>query len=421
MLESMLSPTSIEVPRSEPQGSNIRVLLIEDDPGYADLIKTGLSKARAPTFEVRWVETLKGGVESLAKGAADIVLLDLFLPDSHGIASLTHIRAQAPFVPVIILTACVDDSLELEALQKGAQDYLDKAQVHAKMLSRVIRYAIEREQAERALRESQERLKQEKEEAERLARALKQTLEELKATQQAVLEREKALSTGELAAVVAHEIRNPLSIISIAIQYLQSQFDLKDSRQTFTKAIVKKIEQLDRISKRLVSLGAPLGMRQLRNLNRSLDRSLELFKVRCRSQQIKVIRRYAERLSLVSIDCEQMEQVFTNLLTNALDAMSHGGQLTLSTRHDPEQRTVNMAITDTGPGIPKKLLQQLFTPFVTTKKAKGGTGLGLAICHRIISQHGGKIEVASSTAKRTHGTTFTVVLPTPPPSARDES
>ena len=129
----------------------IRVLLIEDDPGDADLVKIVLGEVATQKFQVVLADRLKTALESLAKETPDLVLCDLSLPDSHGIETFLRVHAQAPTVPIVLMTGFDDETFALEAVRSGAQDYLVKGSVDGKLLARVIRYAIERKRAEEEL------------------------------------------------------------------------------------------------------------------------------------------------------------------------------------------------------------------------------------------------------------------------------
>ena len=133
----------------------IRVLLIEDNPGDALLIADALHDVPTPAFELDQVDRLALGLERLIRGNIDVVLLDLSLPDSHGLDTLTRTCQQAPAIPVIVLTGLEDNVLEVRAVQAGAQDFLSKNGLDGHLLARAIRYAIDRKQAEQALRESE--------------------------------------------------------------------------------------------------------------------------------------------------------------------------------------------------------------------------------------------------------------------------
>ena len=127
------------------QSEVLRILLIEDNPGDARLIKEMLSEVKSTTFHLECVDRLSSGLELLSKEKIDVVLLDLSLPDSHGLETFEKVYTQVPEVPIVVLTGMNDEILGMNAVQKGAQDYLIKGQVDSNLLSRSIRYSIERQ------------------------------------------------------------------------------------------------------------------------------------------------------------------------------------------------------------------------------------------------------------------------------------
>ena len=135
---------------------NIQVLLVEDSPGDVRLIQELLSVVKMASFQIQVAERLSDALETLSARRFDVVLLDLNLPDSSGLDTLTKAQSKAQQVSIIVLTGLDDEELALEAVRKGAQDYLVKGQIYENLLSRAIRYAIERKRAEEALRQSEE-------------------------------------------------------------------------------------------------------------------------------------------------------------------------------------------------------------------------------------------------------------------------
>ena len=139
---------------NEMDDRHIKVLLIEDNPGDARLIREMLAEVRGATFDLEWVDRLSAGLERLAEGGFDMVLLDLGLPDSQGIDTFVTLQAQAPRVPIIVLTGLDDEALAVKAVQEGAQDHLVKGQVDSHALVRSIRYAVERHRLLRELEQA---------------------------------------------------------------------------------------------------------------------------------------------------------------------------------------------------------------------------------------------------------------------------
>lgn len=136
---------------SEMYGKHTKVLLIEDNPGDMRLVKEALTEAAGTPFELEHVNRLAAGVERLTEGGIDVVLLDLSLPDSQGLDTLCKVRARAPEVPIVVMTSLDDETIAIKAVQSGAQDYLVKGQADSNLLTRSMRYAIERHRLQVAL------------------------------------------------------------------------------------------------------------------------------------------------------------------------------------------------------------------------------------------------------------------------------
>jgi len=223
----------------------------------------------------------------------------------------------------------------------------------------------------------------------------------------------KLASVGELVDTVAHEINTPVSIIVAQTQAI----DLKraGAANDYSEELQIIKEQTQRISKythRLLkySHNMPFNPRP-GNLKTLMDECLYLLGHRFRAYNIKIHKYYAQNLPLPTVDQSQMEQVFINLLNNAVDAIHANGEITISmesARRDNGQSGIEIRIADNGEGISEEVLPQIFNPFFTTKKPSKGTGLGLSISRAILQRHGGKITVTSKPGK---GATFTIFLP----------
>ncbi|MEI6510022.1 MAG: PAS domain S-box protein, partial [bacterium] len=198
------------------------------------------------------------------------------------------------------------------------------------------------------------------------------------------LKRETAKKiTGQLTAGIAHQIRNPLFVISLSVQSIEKKLPAKDPQRRLTQAILDKVRKLDVVTADLVHLGK---YHELHITNASLHKRLELALILVRApanaQRVKVVRRYYPHLPQAWLDVEAMDEVFANLFTNALEAMPEGGLLTVETSLDEERKKLLVRIQDTGCGIPKEFQENIFVPFSTTKES--GSGLGLVFCQRIV-------------------------------------
>jgi len=233
---------------------------------------------------------------------------------------------------------------------------------------------------------------------------------QLEASQEQLVQAEKLTSLGELAASVAHEVNNPIAGILVYDQLLKKKlqnnaFEKEDGINILTK-MENELIRIGRLIRRLLDFSrqteACLGPV---NMNDVLDNILSLVNHAAEMQRVKVVKELAQDLPTITADSDQMNQVFMNLSMNAIQAMPQGGILTVRTSR--ENGRVKVEVQDTGVGISKENMRNLFTPFFSTKKDVKGVGLGLAVSHGIIEQHRGKIEVVSEEGK---GTTFTVYL-----------
>ena len=144
------------------------------------------------------------------------------------------------------------------------------------------------------------------------------------------------------------------------------------------------------------------------NINKILEETIDFLRNEAHYRNIKIHSDYAPNLPETTSDSTQLQQVFLNILNNAIDAVAKDGVITVQTTHYPKEKKVGICITDEGPGIPSEILSKIFDPFFTTKEVGKGTGLGLAISYSIVEKLGGKIVVNSEVGK---GTTFTILLP----------
>jgi signal transduction histidine kinase/CheY-like chemotaxis protein len=216
---------------------------------------------------------------------------------------------------------------------------------------------------------------------------------------------DRLAALGEMSAVVAHEIRNPIAGIAAGVEYLSKGIPEGSPHKEDMAMILGEIERVNRILEDILSVARPF---QLKLSSQSLPDIMEEVLHRCQpsieNKAIHVMRRYAPSLPQVQADRERMEQALTNLVLNAVEAMPDAGTLSIQLR--TRGHWLTMAISDTGPGIPPEAQRRIFEPFFTTKTR--GTGLGLAIARRVIEEHGGAIEVSSELDK---GTTFAIQLP----------
>lgn len=232
---------------------------------------------------------------------------------------------------------------------------------------------------------------------------------ELKKFEEEAKRAERLSALGNLAAGVAHEIRNPLNAISITAQRLKSEFvpqKDEDEYSSFTEIILNEIKRLDSIINQFLSLAKAHKLNRVStDMNKFLGEVTNLAEVEANEKSIRITRSI-DKLPDLKIDRDEMKKAILNIMLNAVQATPSSGSLTVRSYLDDSRANVVIEITDSGAGIPKENLSKIFQPYFSTTEK--GTGLGLSIAHRIISDHKGKIGVKSQRGK---GTTFTIKLP----------
>jgi len=225
---------------------------------------------------------------------------------------------------------------------------------------------------------------------------------------------ERLSALGLLAAEVAHEIRNPLTVMKMLYHSLDLKFPPGDPRTQDTKIMGEKMDHLNRVVEQVLDFARSTEPQLVPvNVNQLLDDLSLLTRHKLRQQRVEIVRDLAPHLPAVQADATQLEQAFLNLTLNAVEAMPQGGRLTVTTRVIRQPRTrkepthVVIEFTDTGAGMTEEQQKKAFSSLLATTKAKG-TGLGLAIVARVIETHRGEVKVQS---KPGEGTSFTITLP----------
>lgn len=233
---------------------------------------------------------------------------------------------------------------------------------------------------------------------------LKASYEQLQAGKDDLVRSEKLAYTGRIAASIAHEIRNPLTNVSMSVQQLKKGNKIKQEGFRHVEIVERNIGRINYLITELLNCARPAKLNlQPYDIHKVLKDVLESAKTKLNLQKIKVTKNFTSKLPVLKIDREQIERAFLNLIINAIEAMPRGGNLTIST--ELNGNFFRVKIHDTGKGIPEKDIIKIFDPFFSTKLQ--GVGLGLSICYGIIVSHGGTIEVES---KSKIGSTFTVSL-----------
>ena len=373
--------------------SPLRILVVEDNPGDIRLVQETLRQDQRWPFELVSEGRLSDGLSRLSKERFDLVLLDLGLPDAHGISTFQDVQRDAPAIPVVVLTGSDDQETAVQAIQEGAQDYLVKGRLDGDRLWRAIRYGIERKKAEETTRIAYERLGQ---------------IEMLKVENQFKL---------KLISEATHELNTPLTPLKIQLHMLKSG-GLGPLNEQQEKAVAILDRNLDRLRALMSDL---LDVARLQNghftvqhepveLAALLREALETYEALAARDGIRLELDMPGHVT-VSGDKNRLTQVVVNFVSNAFKFTPAGGRIRVQLELGGEQATVR--VSDTGPGLSQRQLENLFIPFSQVHdKAKFpvlGSGLGLYICKGILEQHHGRAWAESPGPGK--GATFCFALP----------
>jgi len=386
---------------------NIRVLIAEDDYLAGEMIKEVLKEIGHAVVGV--AVDGRQATEMVQSTRPDVVLIDIRMPDMDGIEATRLIQERCP-TPVVVLTAYETPELVAEASAAGVGAYLVKPP-EAREMARAITVAMARFDDMMALRQSNRRLGE--------------TLAELKATQQQVVQKERLAAVGQLAAGIAHEFNNILASVILYSDMMLGTSALSPRDRERLTTIRQQGHRAANLTQQILDFGRRavlkrqdldllLFMEELMSpLQRTLPESISIH-LSCDAEEI-----------MVNADPTRLQQAIMNLALNAWDAMPEGGDLyleldrfRLGSGEPPPSREIQpgewarLTVTDTGGGIPLDVLPHIFEPFFTTR-APLRSGLGLSQVYGIVAQHEGQVDVSTKVGE---GTTFTIYLPALPVS-----
>ncbi len=415
------------------------ILVVDDTPTNLQVLFDLLSEQ---SYRVAIAKNGETALQRLETFQPNLILLDVMMPGIDGFETCQRFKANPNTcdIPVIFMTALSDSVDKVKGLRLGAVDYITKPIQHEEVLARI--------QVHLQLRNATRTLEQRTADLDRVVKNLKDA-------QLQLVQGEKMSLLGQLVAGIAHEINNPINFVHgnlhHATEYVQELLALVELYQQQPPAPIVEMQQraqdidleflrtdlvklldsmkigTDRIRELVISLRnfARLDEADCKsvNLHDGIDSTIVILQHRLKAQPnsagIQIIRDYGE---LPDVECypSQLNQVFMNLLSNAIDALesstTHNPTITIRTsataKSLPERTTlggVTISIVDNADGIPESIQTKLFDPFFTTKPVGKGTGLGLSISHQIITEkHQGKIEFYSTVGQ---GTEFAVQIP----------
>ena len=249
-----------------------------------------------------------------------------------------------------------------------------------------------------------------------LEKRVAEKTQKLKIAQKKIIQAEKMSSLGRLAAVIAHEINNPISGLIVFINLLKKQVERGELTERELERMYKNLALMESEAKRCGKIVQELLAFSKReaeivpcDIKEIIERAVSLMKIKIKDLDIKIITEYEEDLPKVKCDPSKMQQVFINLIQNAVDAMPLGGTVKINAKYNEKRKGVEVTVSDTGVGIPEEYLSHIFEPFFSSKDNGQSIGIGLFVVYGVIEQVGGRITVNSEVGK---GTTFTICVPT---------
>ncbi len=382
-----------------------RIVVVDDERIILELTSMIL---RSKGYQVFTAENGEEGMALIEKERPDVVLLDYMMPDMDGLTALKKIRNAYPDTYVMMFTGKGSEEIAVELMKAGASDYILKPFNNQDLVDRLENVLRIRtiELHNRELRQERERLLHEIEQWNlELERRVEEKTRDLEKAHAEILQGEKLAALGHLSAGMAHEIRNPLNTISLFMQLLKNGIDTDSELFTYADKALNEVGRIDDLLVNLLAASKrPQYELHMVSIAAIIDRTLDTFAAQIKASGVALHKEFVTEPPPILADVTELEQVFNNLIANALYEMQQGGGLGLRLSHDAQ--SIHVDISDTGKGIASENLSQIFDPFYTTK-AKG-TGFGLSVVLRIIKTYGGRISVDSPSGQ---GTVFHIQLP----------
>ncbi|MDP9259982.1 MAG: response regulator [Actinomycetota bacterium] len=378
---------------AEARGRPVALLLVEDDEEDMILTRDLLERIDGTSYDLCWVSSYSSALASSFQESYDACLVDYRLGADDGIALVRELIEQGYDRPIILLTGESNRAVDVEAAGAGAADYLVKGEVTPALLERTLRYSMRHYADKRALRDSEEGVRQ----------------------------GQRMEAVGRFAGGVAHDFNNMMSAVVGFSALVLDSLEPEDPRRRHVEQIQRAGERASGMTQQLLAFTRKqVLLPQVLDLNGVVTEVNELLR-RLIGEDVELVTNLTPSVHRIEADCGQLEQVIVNLAVNARDAMPAGGTLTITTGNielgeadetgQPDLEPgayATLALSDSGDGMDADTLRKIFEPFFTTKEEGKGTGLGLATAFGIVKQSGGDITVQS---KPGQGTTFTIYLP----------
>src|ERR1700683_292851 len=369
------------------KGKPLQVLLVEDNAGDVRLFREMFSKEKHDAFQLTHLLRMSEAETHLAKGGVDIVLLDLGLPDGHGLDTVKRAHAAAPDVPLIVLTGLDDEELAAQAMKAGAQDYLIKGQIENRALPRALRYAVERHRM--------------------------QTETDLIRTNQMQFK-------DEFLSHVSHELRSPLTAVRQFVSILLDGLagDLNPEQRQYLEIVLRNVKQLHSMINDLFEVsGVQAGKLKIdlqsTSVSDAIVYTVNTLQGAAAAKGIVLSSDIARKVPSVCADPARLRQILIILVDNAIKFTPQNGTVTIEARiseEDPD--SLLLEVTDSGCGIDPEMTDRIFERLFQASDPDAadhnGLGLGLYICKDLVTRQSGKIWAKSELGR---GSIFSLTFP----------
>jgi signal transduction histidine kinase len=365
----------------------LQVLLVEDNAGDVRLLREMFGKERPGSFELTHFLRMSEAEIHLAKGGTDIVLLDMGLPDGHGLDTVRRAHGVAPNVPMIVLTGLDDEALAAEAMKEGAQDYLIKGQIENRALPRALRHAIERHrmQAETDL-----------------------------------IRIQQLQFKDQFLSHVSHELRSPLSAIRQFVTILLDGLagELRPEQHEYMGIVLRNVKQLqsmihDLLEVTRVQAGKLMIEPQRTSISDAIAYTIDTLQRAATAKRIVLSSDMALLLPSICTDPTRLRQILIILVDNAIKFTPANGSVKIQARiSDDDPDLLVLEVSDSGCGISPDMIERIFERLFQTSdpsvEGRKGLGLGLYICKELVTRQGGQIWARSTLGQ---GSVFSVTFP----------
>lgn len=341
-----------------------------------------------------------------------LALVDVQMPGMDGFETVELMRQdkKTRHIPIIFISAIYTEEYhKIKGIETGAIDFITKP-INPKIVLGKVRIFLELHEYKKSLEEQNKIITASHKELQIALDELGLMHEELVKSQEQLVQSQKLAAIGKLVSGIAHEINNPLMAISGNAQLLLEDAEDEDTLESLEVIRCETQRATDIVQNLLAFARSHKSDRDLVSINEVVENAVKLCSNKSKIDNIQIVYDFTSDMPNINIDSLQIQQVFLNLINNAIQAMTKtkdSGKLIIRTQQ-PSEETVQISFEDDGPGISAENIDRVFEPFFTTKDIGEGTGLGLSICYGIIQSHEGKIYAEST---ESNGATFNIELP----------